>query len=173
MRESLRQLRNLPHRKKIATAGLAVLFVLASSGAAYAFFGAGGVFNGSAQTATYATFTVNGTDGGTLISPGTDSSGTGATSDTVTLQITNPSSNVSSETISSVTANISAVPEGCNASWFGLTLEGSAVGQNLAPGDSYSGESLVISMSPSATDESACENATIDYTVAVDGTVSS
>lgn len=163
-------------RKRVVL-GLSGVAALALAAVAVAYFTSSGSGSGSGAVGASAPFTL--TLGTPSFSGGLSAIYPGAGTETVPFTVTNAGNG--NENLSTVTPTIDTdnstgdvktstgtVLTGCLASWFTISDASAnpALPDDLAPQGTYTG-SVQITMSDSATDQDACQNAAPGITVAV------
>jgi hypothetical protein len=156
-------------RRQIAITGIAAAMVLASGGAAFAYFTSTGSGTGSANVGSAGSWSVSQDDPSGTIYPGSGST-------VITFDVTNNGSG--DQQYSSATASVnssggditqSGTPvSGCLAAWFSATVtQDPHLGEDVNAGNTVQVTVKVTMPSDSSDNQDACENANPDVTLSI------
>jgi hypothetical protein len=156
-------------RRQVAIVGIAAAMVLASGGAAFAYFTGTGSGTGSASVGSAGGWSVSQDDPSGTIYPGSGST-------LITFDVTNDgdgdqqySSAVASVNSSSGDITESGTPvSGCLAAWFNATVTSDPhLGEDVGTGNTVQVTVKVTMPSDSADNQDACEGADPDVTLSI------
>lgn len=163
-------------RRSITVALVVGALLVGGTGTAFGLYLTGGPVTAShtvptaAVTGFFATAVPSAAVGS--VSPGTDASGTGATTANFTVTLTNTSTGP--ETITTITPVLSGTPPtGCQNSWYSVSSNKTVslpINNAYFPANGTIADVETVSMPPSATNEDACAGYSPTITVTYNGT---